>query len=461
LYSEPQRNHWHINYQIMSESSLATLIGDEIQGDHKWCSFVDGGDGFFYGIPYFARRVVKFNPLDKSMTEIGPDLGEGGDKWSCGVLANNSSIYCAPFSADLILKIDTIRGTVETLDDVELPETGDCLWASGALAPDNYVYYTMPCNARRIMRLNPDNDSLSSVGDDLGREGCKYRGTVVGNDDCVYGIPDGATRIIKFDPTTPDTTSTVWETTRHDQTRRFKLGNRAHGVMAGDGYIYAVNGAGQVLQIDTTRNNCTLIGDPIYLGLEAGWGDPIIGADKCIYWPPRRANRVLKFDPETQQLPSLVGGDLGDGCCKWQGGALAPNGIIYCIPHYSTQILVIDPFKEMSMTLQNNFRQHPQELGHLFVKDEECNETFYNSAVRKFGIEKVFKVLVEECLPSDGEWADSFSGSSNLPLFMVAASCENSAVSVIYHLLRRNVHDALPPGNDDGVSKKRKRTSSS
>jgi hypothetical protein len=327
-----------------------------------------------------------------------------------------------------------------------------CGHQPGALAPDNYVYY-MPYFVRRIMRLNPDNDSLSSVGDDLGRED---RGTVVGNDDCVYGIPHYTTRIVKFDPTNPDTTSTVWET-RH-QEEWFMCGN---GVLAGDGYIYAVNGAGQVLQIDTTSNNYTLIGDQIYSEWEAGWGDPIIGADKCIYWPPSSANRVLKFDPETQQLPSLVGDDLGEGCFKWQGGALAPDGNIYCIQFYSTQILVIDPFKEMSMTLQNNFRQHPQELGRLFVKDEGCDETFYCSAVRKFGIEKVFKFLVEECLPSDGEWADSFSdSSSNLPLFMVAASCENSAVSVIYHLLRRNVHDALP-GNDDGVSEKRKRTSSS
>ena len=73
------RAHWHIHYQIMAESSLTTLIDidDEIQGRVKWLDFVDGGDGFFYGIPYFARRVVKFNPLDKSLTEIGPDLGEG------------------------------------------------------------------------------------------------------------------------------------------------------------------------------------------------------------------------------------------------------------------------------------------------------------------------------------------------------------------------------------------------
>ena len=104
------------------------------------------------------------------------------------------------------------------------------------------------------------------------------------------------------------------------------------------------------------------------------------------------------------------------------------------------------------MTMQNSIHTYPQELGRLFAKDG-CNETFFGSAVRKFGIEKVFKFLVEECLPSDKEWAGSLGGNS-LPLFMIAASCENSAVSVIYHLLRRNVHDVLSGNN--GISKKRK-----
>jgi hypothetical protein len=68
-----------INKEIMTEASLTRLIdmGDEIQWYRKWMDFVDGEDGFFYGIPCDARRVVKFNPLDKSLTEIGPDLGEG------------------------------------------------------------------------------------------------------------------------------------------------------------------------------------------------------------------------------------------------------------------------------------------------------------------------------------------------------------------------------------------------
>ena len=421
--------------------SLNTLIdididiGDDIQRRLfcKWSTFVDGKNGFLYGIPCDARRVVKFNPLDKSLTEIGPDFGEGEYKWMCGVLANTGSIYCAPYDAEHILKINIIDGTVETLDDIELPETGHWLWASGALAQDNNIYY-MPYHARRIMRLNPENDSLSSVGDDLGDGYDKYKGTVVGIDDCLYGIPNDARRIVKFDPSNPDTPFTVGE----DAEWGFMCGN---GVLAGDGDIYAANGAGQVLKIDTTINDYTWIGDPIYSRGGNGWGDPIIGVDKCIYWPPSNANRVLKFDPETQQLPSLVGDDLGEGHgYKWQGGALATDEAIYCIPGYATQILIIDLFKELKMTMQNNIIKYPEELGRLFAKDG-CNETFYDSAVRKFGIEKVFEFLVEECLPSDKEWADSFSG--NLPLFMVAASCDNGVVSVIYHLLRRNVHDAL------------------
>ena len=338
---------------------------------------------------------------------------------------------------------------MEKLENVELPETGRFLWISGALAADNNIYY-MPYSARRIMKLNPDNDSLSRVGDDLGEGGFKYCGTVVGNDDCLYGIPNFAKRIIKFDPTNPDTTSTVGE----EAEEGFNCGN---GVLGGDGYIYAANGAGQVLQIDTTNGNYTWIGDPIY-SRGWGWGDPIVGADKCIYWPPSSANRVLKFDPETQQLPSLVGDDLGRGFTKWKGGALATDGAIYCVPQDATQILAIDPFKEFSATLQTNMTLYPQELGRLFLKDEECDETFFESSLRKFGGDKVFH-LIEECLPLDAEWADGAHTHGNLPLFMVAASCENCAASVIYYLLRRNVHALLTHYSDEDSNiqnKKRK-----
>jgi hypothetical protein len=95
------------------------------------------------------------------------------------------------------------------------------------------------------------------------------------------------TRIIKFDPADPDTTSSVGE----EAEEILYCGN---GVLGGDGDIYAANGAGQVLKIETAHNNCyTWIGDPIYSG-RIGWGDSIVGVDKCIYWP----HTVRKFGIE-------------------------------------------------------------------------------------------------------------------------------------------------------------------
>ena len=82
----------------------------------------------------------------------------------------------------------------------------------------------------------------------------------------------------------------------------------------------------------------------------------------------------------------------------------------------------------------------PDELGRLFFKDEECDKTFFESSLRKFGGEKVFE-LIEECLPLDAEWVGANNG--NLLPFMVAASCENCTASVIYYLLRRNVNGVL------------------
>ena len=93
-------------------------------------------------------------------------------------------------------------------------------------------------------------------------------------------------------------------------------------------------------------------------------------------------------------MPSLVGGDLGEGDLQWNCGALATDGAIYCIPHAAKQILTIDPFKEFSATLQTNITLYPDEIGRLFLKDEEeCDETFFERSLRKFGGVKYLKLL--------------------------------------------------------------------
>ena len=180
------------------ENAISTLVGKEVEGNGKWEGTLAAPNGSLYGIPARARRVAKLNPLDKSMTHIGPDFGAGIRKWRRGAMADSGVIYCPPYHPDRgILKIDTNTDNVTELNVNLLPERGDCMWESCAAALDGCIYF-MPADARHIMKLDPNNnDAMSSVGDDLGDAWCKYIGTVVGIDGCVYGIPDSSRCIVK------------------------------------------------------------------------------------------------------------------------------------------------------------------------------------------------------------------------------------------------------------------------
>ena len=78
------------------DNAITTLVGEELEGgDEKYGGNLAAPDGCIYGIPVQARQVSKFNPVDRSMTHIGPDFG-GGRKWSSGAMTDNGVIYCPP-----------------------------------------------------------------------------------------------------------------------------------------------------------------------------------------------------------------------------------------------------------------------------------------------------------------------------------------------------------------------------
>ena len=443
---------------IMRLPSVTTLVGNEIgeRGLNKWYDSVAGADGCIYGIPSCALRVVKYNPADDSLKEIGPDFGSTNHwKWDSGVLAGNGSIYCIPhndFLGDIgILKIDTVNETVTIVNVEEPPETSVLAsWSPGALALDGCIYF-MPCHARRILKFDPENESVASVGEDLGDDRSKYFGTVRGIDGCLYGIPYHEKRIARYNPIDQSITFVGEETDRF-----FFCSN---GVEGRDGCIYALNsfyGAqlsihrNAVLRIDVANNSYSFV----WSGNKGAFSGAILGNDGCIYWPPAGANRTLKFDPETQ-VASFVGDDLEPE--MWNGGASGPDGAIFCMPSTATRVLVIDPFKEFVMNVQANLEQYPEELGRIFEKDDHSN-TAYECAVTKFGTETVFQVI-QDCIPSS-----VVCSGSDIESFVVAASLENSALSVIYGLLRKNL-DTSPLSNYCAIenqseateSKKRKR----
>ena len=307
------------------------LIKCDVQTDieGKWCDFVDGGNGCLYGIPFIAPRVVEYNVEDKSIKEIGPDLGYRWEKYWNGIKADNGSIYCMPYTAEYLLKIIPGEGQnaeVKILREMQLPD-GD--WVAGALANDGCIYY-LPFGYDRILKLDPNNgDSISFVGEEIDNE---FAAAVLGNDGYIYGISDS--EIIKFSPI-DHRVSYIGRSLEHS----FSL---TKAVLAEDGNIYAANRYGQILRIDPRKNDREIIGSQIYNGaFSSGWGNALLGADKCIYFPPYDHDRVLRYNPTTQSI-SLIGESYGEKEWKWKGTVLASDGFIYCIPFTANEILQID-----------------------------------------------------------------------------------------------------------------------
>ncbi len=333
--------------------SVTQLVGEKWGGDEngtirKWSDFVRGDDGSLYGVPFDAPRVIRFDPRDKSLTEIGPDLSDAGTakKWKCGVKAIGGTIYCAPYMAKKFLKIETARGThpdsaVRILQTAPLPEEyAESMYTSGALSLEKDAIYYMPARARYILKLVPNIEdskvTLSKASEkDFGGAGWKFE-TVCGEDGLIYGIPaGGASRTINFDPENASV-SNFNEIPTMDE----KL-SWGKPVAVGD-CIFSLNDKGQVLKLDTESNQLETIGPVIYPD-GWGWGDPILGQDGCIYWPPLSAGKVLKFNPNTPSPPTTVGDDFGSSnIYKWHSGVLIDDGFIYCIPYCGHQVLEID-----------------------------------------------------------------------------------------------------------------------
>ncbi len=452
--------------------------------------------------------------------EIGPDLGDGECKFKASVLAKNGIIYCLPCCrSSNLLKIDTnphpmsnhydggggndvnvdvdvdgegrdesTRTVVSVLDVSEsLPHIGGIwMWISGALASDGCIYF-MPCEAQCILKLDPVDDTFTIFGEahGLGASGVignayRYKGTVADRNGYVYGIPIGTARILRFNPANGRI--------QFIRTRDCVDFSCFHGAIMNDDFIYLIKDNGVVLEFglgdyyneDGNEDDCYATHSYIQGFTQSlrdckGWGRPVLGRDRCIYWPPSHASRTLKFDPETRSI-SLVGdfffGTTTDTAAaaatntagsrptsKWCSGAAASDGHIYCIPFNSNQVLSINPFREFAMTIQKNMKFYPKELGRLFVRNKNGN-TVYQDAVANFGLAMIYREIIDGCIPryiEYGSGSGPVSGCSDIMImekvqsFLVAASCDNSAMDVIYTLLTKNL-DTVPLANYGAIT---------
>ena len=117
------------------------------------------------------NKIVKFNPIDDSLVEIGPALGK---LYSQGaVCTSDGNIHCIPCYGKQVIKIDVNNN--DNVSYIGDKFEGGLKWKSGAVVVEGEEekIYACPNIERKILKINITNGSTHLLDTDLG-DGKKY-----------------------------------------------------------------------------------------------------------------------------------------------------------------------------------------------------------------------------------------------------------------------------------------------
>ncbi|KAL7530912.1 hypothetical protein ACHAXR_003741, partial [Thalassiosira sp. AJA248-18] len=185
-------------------------IGPEFQGKAKWYGGITGADDCIYGIPHNSTGVLKINPRTQEVTILAEGtLPEGRWKWHGGLASlDGSKIIGFPNNADSVLVIDVIKQRVYTVGDSSIlrsgyhrvPQDGRYKYLGGSLTSDGKLAYLFPCDAEYCLRFDMETDEMKLVGPHLTEGENKFQNGFVGDDGCIYGIPQRSSGVLRVIP---------------------------------------------------------------------------------------------------------------------------------------------------------------------------------------------------------------------------------------------------------------------
>jgi hypothetical protein len=201
------------NVQIQDTNNntfrTVTINYGSLAGGYQGC--VLGPNGKIYGVPGVANNVLVFNPEDESYKFLtsSADISEGFDrKWFGGALAPNGKIYCFPQRfATKILVIDTNNDTISSIGSIIAdPNTQGYYWG-GCLAQNGKIYAAPtnsgldPSAGRYFLEIDPSLNTYNYVGA-LQSGTRKYSGPCLAPDGWIYCACDNSPDCIRFNPNT-------------------------------------------------------------------------------------------------------------------------------------------------------------------------------------------------------------------------------------------------------------------
>lgn len=381
---------------------------DSLTGQTLYLGGNVGVDGKLYFIPGHAKRVMVCDPTTDRVTLTGP-IFPGKFKWLRGVNVDGGKIYGLPCHADTVLCIDVPSGKITTIpipyDDVfsdpaQAKEERQCKWKyhGGTICPIDNAIYCIPQSALHVLKIDPVTGTCQLVGPELPGKYKWYGGVVGKHDQAIYGIPHNSPHVLRISPSAitlhgdygsgghkwhgaspapngdivsvpanadsvlvirPGLEPDMFEigdtlcvkSGRHRTDRKYKF----LGAMTGsDGLVYCFpSGSERVLQIDTQTLHVREVG-PNLFDMERicqnKWQNGLTLFEN-VYAIPLAGESLLRID--CSQDPPLVTTWLLPSphrvLDKWEGGIIAPNGVIYTVPNNHKAILRIEaPTSEVS-----------------------------------------------------------------------------------------------------------------
>ena len=288
------------------EVKVKEMGGQWGTGGGKWTTIAAARDGMLYCAPHNATRVLRLNPHTRVVDEMGNSASgerhnfEGSGKWNGIGEGRDGMLYCAPYDAQRVLRLDISTGRADQIGPVFTEGGGK--WAGLAAGPDGMLYCA-PRSARRVLRIDPGRETADEIGPDLGEGGAKWGGIALAADELLYCAPRHATRVLRIDPGA----SVAEEQVALVGPRLSSALNKWIGIAPGsDGALYcAPFCADRVLRVDIRTGTATEIG--VSLGEQPyKWLYLAEGADGALWSAPFRADRVLRIDTQTQEV-ELVG----------------------------------------------------------------------------------------------------------------------------------------------------------
>lgn len=250
--------------------------------------------------------------------------------------------YARSFITDYYDYTNTVE-VAPSLVNSTIQNTASTILYSGIVKGHNNCIIGVPYNATDVFYCDYNGNNVATFGmslSSINQKGSGWFGGVAYKS-YVYCAPYNNDKILKI-----DSHNRTIETLDNITLDNTMTGKYVNGVLSENGLIYfAPHNSKSILEINPAKEDSyKYYQDMDIFDIDSGYCDAVLNPiDSMIYFMPKKNNKIVQFDPISKNMKVVaIINDFGTN--KFSKAVLAPNGLIYCIPGYGyDNLMIFDP----------------------------------------------------------------------------------------------------------------------